>query len=148
MVTKKVMVLAVVVGDNDEPVFLKDLRLAGQKDEGNNIEEYLYHFVLHSALDAVAEKQWQLQLSQTYLGVVDTFREYSVSALVTVSGTKFLLLHRGLSDVNVRTFLKGAYAAWLRIAVNPLNDREESIDSAAFETKMLSISSKFLSSSS
>jgi hypothetical protein len=146
MTAKRVAVLAIVVGDNDEPVYLKDLKTFASSDDGtSNMEEYLYHFVLHSSLDMVSEKQWQTQSS--YLGVVETFREYSVSAWVGVSGVKLLLLHRGLTELAVKSLLKGVHLLWLRIAANPLHDREEAISGPAFDTRLAAISVRYLAGS-
>ena len=144
--SKRAAVLAVVVGDHEEPVYLKDLRtLTSTEENAGNIEEYLHHFILHSSLDMVAEKQWQVQTN--YLGVVETFREYSVSAWVGAAGAKVLLLHRGLTEPTVKSLLKGVYSLWQRIAANPLHEREETISMPAFEARLAVISGRLLGSS-
>jgi hypothetical protein len=139
---RRVAVLAIVMGDQDDPVYVKDLKSssAGTSEDGGNGEEYLYNFVLHSSLDMVGEKQWQLQ--NNYLGVVETFREYSVTAWVTTSGAKFLLLHRGLTEASIRNFLKSISHLWARIALNPLQERSEAIASQAFEAKVLHLAAR------
>jgi hypothetical protein len=141
--SKKVAILAIVVGNNDEPIFLKDLRGVGQNpDDINNSDEYLFQFILHSSLDMVSERQWQS--SNIYLGVVDTFREYSVTAWISVSGVKFLLLHRGHSEPSIKAFLKTLHTLWIKLALNPLQDRQETIINPAFDSRVLTLANKYL----
>jgi len=139
--TKRVAVLAIVVENNDEPIYLKDLRGVAGEDP-NNADEYLFQFILHSSLDMVSEKQWQTP--SLYLGVVETFREYSVSAWITASGTRILLLHRGYTEATVKNFLKGVHVLWVRAALNPLMDREDRISSTVFDNKLNALTQKVL----
>lgn len=76
--------------------------------------QYLYHFVLHAALDAVEEQEWRT--SSMHLGVVDRFNQLQVSAFTTAAHAKFLLLHDGRSDDLVRSFFKDVYELYLRVS--------------------------------
>jgi hypothetical protein len=141
--TKKVAVFAIVIGDSDEPVFLQDLTPTPPALGEMATDDYLYHFLLHSSLDMVVEKQWTNP--NLFLGVVETFREYSVSAWVSVSGAKLLLLHHGHGETNIKGFLKEAHALWVKQAVNPLQAREASIDNAALKLRVQGVAAKYLS---
>lgn len=65
----------VIVGHDDHPIFEADLlqRPEGYAERG----QYLHQFVLHAALDAVEEAQWQTQAM--HLSVVDKFNALQVS---------------------------------------------------------------------
>ena len=62
----------VIVGHEDHPVYEADLS-ARSTDLGVRDEraQYLQQFVLHAALDAVEEQQWQT--TSMHLSVVDKF---------------------------------------------------------------------------
>ncbi|KAH9255213.1 hypothetical protein BASA81_006653 [Batrachochytrium salamandrivorans] len=141
---KKVAVLAIVVGNNDEPVFLKDLKApAAHLGSGElHPDEYLYHFLLHSSLDLLADKQWVN--TNMFLGVVETFREYSVSAWITLSGTKLLLLHHGHTELQVKNFFREVHQVWIKQAMNPLQPREGQITSLGFDVKVTGLATRHL----
>jgi hypothetical protein len=75
--------------------------------------QYLYHFVMHAALDAVEEQEWNT--NAMHLGVVDRFNNYQVSAFTTAAHIKFLLLHDGRSDEIVKNFFRDVYELYLRV---------------------------------
>ena len=70
----------VIVGDEDHPIFEADLAARGgdaaTRDDQSSRSQYLHQFVLHAALDAVEEQQWQT--SAMHLGVVDKFNNLQV----------------------------------------------------------------------
>lgn len=77
--------------------------------------QYLYHFVLHAALDAVEEAEWHS--TSMHLGVVDRFNSLQVSAFTTATRIKFLLLHEGRSDDLVKSFFRDVYELYLRVKI-------------------------------
>ena len=83
--------------------------------------QYLYHFVLHAALDAVEEAEFGGGSGGggMYLGVVDRFNAYQVSAFTTAARVRFLLLHDGRSDDLVKSFLKDVHELYLRVGEAP-----------------------------
>ncbi|KAK4179045.1 Sedlin [Triangularia setosa] len=58
---------------------------------------HLNQFILHSSLDIVEELQWTN--GQLYLKVIDKFFQNYISAFVTASNVKFLLLHQPTTSV-------------------------------------------------
>ena len=74
------MLTFVIVGDEDHPIFEADLAARGgdaaTRDDQSSRSQYLHQFVLHAALDAVEEQQWQT--SAMHLGVVDKFNNLQV----------------------------------------------------------------------
>lgn len=50
-----------------------------------------------------------------YLGVVDRFNNYQVSALSTAAHVRFMLLHDGRGEEAVRGFFKDVHEAYLQV---------------------------------
>lgn len=120
----------VIVGHEDHPIFEADL-VAKPPEER---PQYLYHFVLHAALDAVDDAEWSS--SAMHLGVIDRFNNLQVSAFTTACRTRFLLLHDGRADDTVKAFFKGVHEMYLREALNPFFVPIRKIESAAFNEKV------------
>ena len=67
----------VIVGQEDHPIFGADLAArGGEVGSKDDRAQYLHQFILHAALDAVDEQQWQSQAM--FLGVVDKFNNLQV----------------------------------------------------------------------
>lgn len=59
---------------------------------------------------------------------MDTFNDFLVSAFVTPSLTKYLLLHKLRADDPVREFFQEFHALWLRhVLMNPLYEPFEQL---------------------
>ncbi|PRW59464.1 trafficking particle complex subunit 2-like [Chlorella sorokiniana] len=125
----------VIVGAEDVPLFEADLT-AKSTDAGAREErpQYLYHFVLHAALDAVEEQEWRT--TAMHLGVVDRFNNLQVSAFTTAARTKFLLLHDGRSDDLVKSFFRDVYELYLRVMLNPFHTPTSKITAPLFHHKL------------
>lgn len=135
----KIAILAIVPSNSDEPVYLKDLR----GDESTDTESsHLFQFVLHASLDMVEEKQWQNP--GLYLGTVENFRDNAVTAWISASGVKILLLHRAYPEQTVKNFLKAVHAVWVKTALNPLRDANDTIISPIFDAKIAAAALKWL----
>ncbi len=101
---------------------------------GNDDAAHLHQFVLHAALDAVAEHVWASQ--QCYLRVVDGFRDLLVSADVTMGKSVLLLLHEGRNEEGIRQFFTEVHEAYLRAMMNPLRKDGDAIQGAAFDARV------------
>lgn len=124
----------IIVGEKDYPLYEADLSIKHADAVREERPQYLYHFVLHAALDAVEDQEWVN--NGTYLGVVDRFNNLQVSAFTTGCHTRFLLLHDGRTDDSIRNFFKGVHELYLRIALNPFFIPTIKITSQEFHTKV------------
>jgi len=134
----------VLVGKNDTPLFDADLasmspadylRQAGdggaspsgagdgsasQGQNGAQRPQYLYHFILHAALDAVDDAEWTQK--NAYLGTVDRFNNLNVTAYILPGNRmRLLLLHDGgkFSDELIKMFFRGVHQLLVPIVCNP-----------------------------
>ncbi|RMZ53210.1 hypothetical protein APUTEX25_005199, partial [Auxenochlorella protothecoides] len=125
----------VIVGQNDHPIFEADLSSkAGDASHREERPQYLYHFVLHAALDAVEEQEWAFP--SMHLGVVDRFNNFQVSAYSTAAHIRFMLLHDGRSDDAIKSFFKDVHELYLKVMMNPFFTFSSKITSASFHQKL------------
>ncbi|KAI4160754.1 MAG: hypothetical protein LQ342_005467 [Letrouitia transgressa] len=83
-----------IVNTKDQPVF--ELEFGTSKQGGDGVARFtqearnLNPFIVHSSLDIVDELQWQS--NQMYLKRIDSFAASHISAFLTPTSTRFLLL--------------------------------------------------------
>ncbi|KAE8907160.1 hypothetical protein PF005_g20913 [Phytophthora fragariae] len=100
------MSMFVVVGSK-EPLYKMEMR--ARREESAHVDE----FVLHAALDLVDELMWTTPAMA--LKVVDRFNDQLVSAFVTASGVKFLLLHETRNDDTVKAFFHEVHDLYVKV---------------------------------
>lgn len=71
-----------------------------------------------------------------YLGVIDRFNALQVSAFVTASRTRLLLLHDGRPDDAVKNFFKDVHELYLRAALNPFFSASMKLTSTSFHQRV------------
>ncbi|GMF21411.1 unnamed protein product [Phytophthora fragariaefolia] len=101
------MSMFVVVGSK-EPLYKMEMR--ARREESAHVDE----FVLHAALDLVDELMWTTPAMA--LKVVDRFNDQLVSAFVTASGVKFLLLHETRNDDTVKAFFHEVHELYVKVS--------------------------------
>lgn len=76
--------------------------------------------------------------------MIDKFNDFLVSAYVTASGDRFLILHDVKNDEPIRVFFLEAYELYLKCLLNPFYEKGRLIDSKLFDTKIRALSKKYL----
>jgi trafficking protein particle complex subunit 2 len=105
------MSMFVLVGSK-EPLYKMELK--SRKEESAHVDEFL----LHSALDIVDELMWTTQ--SMALKVVDKFNDQFVSAFVTATNVKFLLLHESRNEDTIRAFFHEVHELYLKVSLSDL----------------------------
>lgn len=130
----------VVVGANDVPLYQADL--TSRRDDTSAKEVYRHHFVLHAALDSVDDAMWTTK--ELHLKTVDRFSNQYVSAFVTPSNVRLLLLHDGRGDDSVKGFFGEVYEIYVRLGMNPFHTSATKIESKDFDRKVVAAARRHL----
>jgi trafficking protein particle complex subunit 2 len=123
----------------DRPVY--EATFPAAQSGRHNILEQL---VLNAALDMLDEAAWASK--EMYLRTVDRYNDQLVSAYVTPSGFRFLLLHDGRHEDGVKPFFTDLYDLFTKATLNPLYDRQAAapITSPTFHERVLALARRHL----
>ncbi|VDN07693.1 unnamed protein product [Thelazia callipaeda] len=133
-----------IIGQNDQLIFEMEFPVVDAKKRRESDTRHLNQFIAHAALDIIDEMS--LTSPQMYLKVVDKFNEWFVSAFVTASGMRFVMLHCQKNEDGIKQFFQEIYEMYIKLSMNPFYEIGSSITSANFEQKSVFYAKKYLNS--
>ena len=103
---------------------------------------HLHQFVVHAALDMAEEAAWNT--NSMYLKTVDTFNELQISAWITASQVKFMLLHERGHEDKIRLFFQAVHELYLKTLLNPFFAPGSPITSRVFDARVRAAARRYL----
>ncbi|XP_034950809.1 probable trafficking protein particle complex subunit 2 [Chelonus insularis] len=133
----------VIVGNADNPLF--EIEFSGSnKDSKKEDHAHLSQFIAHAALDLVDEHKWKT--TSMHLKVIDKFNQWFVSAFVTATQIKFLMVHDTKNEDGIKNFFNEIYEMYIKYSMNPFYKLNTPINCVSFEKKAQLYGRKYLSS--
>ncbi|KAJ3430988.1 trafficking protein particle complex subunit 2-related [Anaeramoeba flamelloides] len=120
-----------IIGKDDVPLYEASFFNSKKQKEGSS---HLSQFVIHAALDIIEEKV--LSNENFFLGVVDNFNNFTVSAFVTTGMVKFVLLTENKNVDSTKAFFNDVYELYLKVILNPFYKQNSPIVSPYFDKKV------------
>ncbi|XP_065188539.1 trafficking protein particle complex subunit 2-like [Sycon ciliatum] len=139
-----------IVSPNDTPTFEAEFNKeqskfgsADKPDIKKDEYSHLHQFIAHAALDMLDDVMWTTP--SMYLKSIDKFNEWSVSAFITASGMRFIMLHDlKTNEEGIRNFFQDVHDIYIKASMNTFFDRMEQIKMPSFNRKVQQLGKKHL----
>lgn len=167
-----------IIGSKDNPVYEAEFTTQqgqqGQLQQGfpQNLKE-LNPFILHASLDIIEDLQWKtnpngqpgnvggsggflrsrnvVNTDNCYLGKVDHFYGLAITAYLTYSGMKLVMVHGNfntgdvqIDDNAVKAFYQEVHELYIKTLMNPFYQINDPITSPAFDSRVRALARKYL----
>ncbi|ALC43180.1 l-3-72Dh [Drosophila busckii] len=130
-----------IVGHNDNPIYEKEFSTVN-KEQRKEDHRHLSQFIAHASLDLVDEHKWKTANMQ--LKSIDRFNQWFVSAFITASQIRFIIVHDNKNDEGIKNFFNEMYDTYIKHSMNSFYKINTPIKSPMFEKKSEIFGRKYL----
>ena len=140
----------VMVGHEDNPIFEVEYSRAhhtGTQERQSSAQKkddllHLHQFTAHASLDIIDENKWVS--NNLNFKALDRFNEYIVSAFVTPSQIRFVMLHLDRNDDGIKSFFHEVFELYTKLSLNPFYSPGTKIHFQSFQQRVNTLCKKFL----
>eukprot|EP00536_Pseudo-nitzschia_multiseries_P003068 jgi/Psemu1/185003/e_gw1.43.92.1 len=133
--------LFLIVGKN-EPLYEAEIHKRGATGNADTSVARQSYFVAHSSLDLVDKATWTSQ--NMYLKVIDKVNQQYVSVFLTAGNIKFLLLHPGKGEIEIKNFFHEVHEFYVKHSMNPFYKYDTPITSKEFDKRVRAVARRNL----
>lgn len=130
-----------IVGKN-EPLYEAEIHKRGASGKSDASVARQSYFVVHSSLDLVDKAIWTSQ--NMYLKVIDKVNQQYVSVFMTAGNIKFLLLHSGKGETEIKNFFQEVHDLFVKLSMNPFYRYDTPITSKDFDQRVRAVARRNL----
>ena len=140
----------VMVGHEDNPIFELEYSrthhlgtLEKQNPPSKKEDQlHLHQFTAHASLDIIDETKWTS--NNLNFKALDRFNEYIISAFVTPSQIRFVMLHVERNDDAIKNFFHDVFDLYTKLSLNPFYAPGTKINFQSFLQRVNSLCKKYL----
>jgi hypothetical protein len=89
---------------------------SGDSNSKKKEDSYFYEFIAHASLDFLDERLASKSQQNLFYSNIDRFNEWLISAFVTPSHLRFIVLHDQRNEENIKAFCQEVHEVYVKVS--------------------------------